>query len=150
MKHIQENYRTVADKIDRVCRTFNAQTELIAVSKNHSEKSVLNLLNANHLIFGENRVQEALSKFEGLKENHSNLQLHLIGPLQTNKVKDAVGIFDYIQTVDREKLAIKLSQEMERQNRWRDCVIARKVIVNRTCWITLYPMKTKPIAPISA
>lgn len=76
---------------------------------------MLELIDANHFVFGENRVQEAVSKLEGLKANHPELQIHLIGPLQKNKVKDAVRLFDYIQTVDREKLAVKLAKEMEKQ-----------------------------------
>jgi pyridoxal phosphate enzyme (YggS family) len=74
-------------------------------------------LAAGQAVFGENRVQEAQGKYPDLQRTHPDLRLHLIGPLQTNKVKDAVALFDAIQTVDREKLARALAAEMARQNR---------------------------------
>jgi pyridoxal phosphate enzyme (YggS family) len=70
---------------------------------------------AGQRLFGENRVQEAHAKYPALKERHPDLELHLIGPLQTNKVREAISLFDVIQTVDRPKLARVLAEEMERQ-----------------------------------
>jgi PLP dependent protein len=89
-----------------------SDVELVAVTKIHSADTIMPILEAGHRAFGENRVQEALQKWPSLKQQYSNLELHLIGPLQTNKVKDAVGLFDVIQTVDRPKLARVLANEM--------------------------------------
>ncbi len=94
-----------------------SEVELVAVTKTHSAEKIIPALEAGHRIFGENRVQEALQKWPSLKQQYSNLELHLIGPLQTNKVKDAVGLFDVIQTVDRPKLARVLANEMTARDR---------------------------------
>jgi pyridoxal phosphate enzyme (YggS family) len=87
---------------------------LVAVSKTHGIGAVRQALAAGQRIFGENRVQEAMAKFPQLKAEFPDLVLHLIGPLQTNKVKDAIALFDVIETVDRPKLAEKLAEEMHR------------------------------------
>jgi hypothetical protein len=100
-----------------------AAINLVAVSKTHGAERVAALIGAGQRVFGENRVQEAQGKFPELKVQHSNLQLHLIGPLQTNKVKDAVALFDVIETVDRPKLARALAEEMARQGRTLDCFV---------------------------
>jgi pyridoxal phosphate enzyme (YggS family) len=94
-----------------------AAVALIAVAKTHPAAAVEAALAAGQTVFGENRVQEAQGKYPALQRQHPALRLHLIGPLQTNKVKDAVALFDAIQTVDREKLARALAAEMARQNR---------------------------------
>jgi pyridoxal phosphate enzyme (YggS family) len=94
-----------------------AAVTLIAVAKTHPAAAVEAALAAGQTVFGENRVQEAQGKYPALQRQHPALRLHLIGPLQTNKVKDAVALFDVIQTVDREKLARALGAEMARQNR---------------------------------
>lgn len=96
---------------------------LIAVSKTHPAGAVQEALMAGHRHFGENRVQEAEEKFPALKAKYPDLTLHLIGPLQTNKAKDAVALFDVIHTLDRAKLAEKLADEMLRQNRQLPCFI---------------------------
>lgn len=96
---------------------------LIAVSKKQSEERVRAVLDAGHRIFGENRVQEASLRWGSFKKDYDNVELHLIGPLQTNKVKEAVSLFDVIHTVDREKLATKLAAEMQVQNRTLPCFI---------------------------
>ncbi len=85
---------------------------LVAVSKTHPAEAVRAALAAGQRIFGENRVQEALAKFPALRREFPDLVLHLIGPLQTNKVKDAVAHFDVIETVDRPHLAEALAREM--------------------------------------
>lgn len=90
---------------------------LIAVSKTREVSDIQQALECGQRRFGENRVQEALRKFPLLKERYEDLELHLIGPLQTNKVRDAVGLFDVIETVDRPKLAAALAKEMARQGR---------------------------------
>ncbi|MGE5151002.1 MAG: YggS family pyridoxal phosphate-dependent enzyme, partial [Rhodospirillaceae bacterium] len=96
---------------------------LVAVSKTHGPERVRELLAAGHRIFGENRVQEAQEKFPALKAEYPDLELHLIGPLQTNKARDAVALFDVIQSVDRERLAGTLAKEMERTGKRPPCFI---------------------------
>ena len=96
---------------------------LIAVSKTHPARAVTSALKAGQRVFGENRVQEAAGKFPALREAYPDLKLHLIGPLQTNKVKQAVALFDAIHSVDRPKLAEKLADEMRLQNRRPACFI---------------------------
>ena len=96
---------------------------LVAVSKTHSAASVREALAAGHRAFGENRVQEALAKFRQLRADFPDLALHLIGPLQTNKVRDAVAAFDVIETVDRPRLAQALAKEMERTGRRPPCFV---------------------------
>jgi len=98
---IAENIATVKAKI----ANLRPSAELVAVSKNHDEAAVREAIAAGQRIFGENRVQEAQGKFPKLRTEFSELRLHLIGPLQTNKIKDALAIFDVIETLDREKLA---------------------------------------------
>jgi len=92
-------------------------TELIAVSKVQPNERVLNVLDQGHKIFGENKVQEAHGKWPMFRENFSSVKVHLIGPLQSNKVKQAVALFDAIHTVDRLKLAQKLSIEVQIQGK---------------------------------
>ena len=86
---------------------------MVAVSKNHSVESIKTAINSGIRIFGENRVQEAEKKFTSLKSKFQNIELHLTGPLQTNKVKNAIKIFDLFQTLDREKLAKEFSKHTE-------------------------------------
>ena len=90
---------------------------LIAVSKAHPQTVACSALTAGHRIFGENRVQEATAKWPELRQRFTDIDLHLIGPLQTNKAADAVALFDVIQTLDRERLAQALAREFERQDR---------------------------------
>ena len=92
-------------------------TQLIAVSKVQPNKRVLNVLDQGHTIFGENKVQEAHGKWPMFRENFSSVKVHLIGPLQSNKVKQAVALFDAIHTLDRLKLAQKLSNEVQIQGK---------------------------------
>jgi len=96
---------------------------LVAVSKTHPAEAVRAALKAGQRVFGENRVQEALAKFPGLRREFPDLVLHLIGPLQTNKVNDAVAHCDVIETVDRPRLAEALAREMERSGRRLPCYI---------------------------
>ena len=96
---------------------------LVAVSKTHGADRVRELLEVGHRVFGENRVQEAEGKFPDLKAAWPDLELHLIGPLQTNKARDAVALFDVIQSVDRDWLAAALAKEMERLGRRPACYI---------------------------
>ena len=91
--------------------------KIIAVSKTFSMDKIKPLIEYGHLDFGENKVQEAMEKWSDIKLSKSNLKLHLIGGLQTNKVKYAVKLFDYIHSVDSEKLAKKISDEQQKQNK---------------------------------
>lgn len=95
----------------------DADVQIIAVSKTFEAERIRPVLEAGHRIFGENRVQEAQSKWPALREEFDDVELHLIGPLQSNKAKDAVALFDVIETVDREKIARVLAAEIERQGR---------------------------------
>jgi len=92
-------------------------TQLLAVSKVQPNEKILNVLKQGHQVFGENKVQEAHSKWPMFRENFPNVKVHLIGPLQSNKVKQAVGLFDAIHTLDRLKLAQKLSNEIQAQGK---------------------------------
>jgi PLP dependent protein len=91
-----------------------AEVRLVAVTKTVPPSVIEESISAGQLLFGENRVQEARAKWPELKDRHRDLELHLIGPLQTNKVRDAVVLFDVIETVDRPKLARALAEEMKR------------------------------------
>ena len=91
--------------------------KIIAVSKTFSIDKITPLIEYGHLDFGENKVQEAMEKWSDIKLSKTNLKLHLIGGLQTNKVKYAVKLFDYIHSVDSEKLAKKISEEQKKQNK---------------------------------
>lgn len=90
---------------------------LVAVSKTFAADDIRPVLKAGQRVFGENRVQEAEAKWPGLKAEFPGVELHLIGPLQSNKAADAVALFDVIQTVDREKIAAELAREMKKQGR---------------------------------
>jgi pyridoxal phosphate enzyme (YggS family) len=92
-------------------------TELVAVTKTHGAERILPVLQAGHRTFGENRVQEAKGKWPGLRAQYPAIALHLIGPLQTNKVREAVELFDWIETLDRPKLAHALRGEIDRSGR---------------------------------
>lgn len=90
---------------------------LIAVSKGHGQAAIGTVIAAGQRVFGENRVQEAQSKWPELRQRHPGLELHMIGPLQTNKVREAVALFDVIHSLDRPKLADSLAAEFERSGR---------------------------------
>ena len=91
--------------------------KIIAVSKTFPIENILPLIDHGHLHYGENKVQEALEKWTDIKNMNLNIKLHLIGRLQTNKVKFALKIFDYIHSLDNEKLANKISEEQEKQEK---------------------------------
>ena len=97
---------------------------LVAVSKTYGEDAIWPVIEAGQRVFGENRVQEAMAKWPALRERLPEpLELHLIGPLQSNKAKEAVATFDVIESVDREKIAAALSQEMAKQQRQLPCYV---------------------------
>src|ERR1700722_20576453 len=119
LKAVQDRIAQAATAAGRDPRSV----ALVAVSKTHGIRAVRQALAAGQRIFGENRVQEAASKFPQLRADYPDLLLHLIGPLQTNKVKDAVALFDVIETADRPKLAEKLAEEMHRTGKRPHCYI---------------------------
>ena len=91
--------------------------KIIAVSKTFPIENILPLIDHGHLHYGENKVQEALDKWTDIKNQNNNIKLHLIGGLQSNKVKFALKIFDYIHSLDSEKLANKIADEQEKQGK---------------------------------
>ena len=107
---------------------------MIAVSKTFKEQDILPLLNYGHRDFGENKVQEALIKWPKLKEEYKEVKLHMLGKLQTNKVKFAVDIFDYIHSLDNLKLANKLANEIQKKNK----KIKLFIIKTRYCMNNVY------------
>lgn len=117
---ISQNLADILARIDAARKAAikpAAMTRLVAVSKTVPQEGVREALAAGQRLFGENRVQEAQTKFPELKAEFSDLELHLIGPLQTNKVKDAAALFDVIQTLDRIKLADALAAERDKSGR---------------------------------
>jgi len=119
LQDIQEKFAKA--EVGAARRAGSAQ--LIAVSKVQPDERVRAVLEQGHRVFGENRVQEAQSRWAPRCDRHADLILHLIGPLQTNKAADAVALFDVIEVVDRPKLAKALGDEMIRQNRRLECYI---------------------------
>jgi PLP dependent protein len=117
---IPARFRLVKEEIALAAQAVGRRpsaVKLVAVSKTVPAAVVEEAIEAGQRVFGENRVQEAYGKWPALKALHPDIELHLIGPLQTNKVKEAVALFDVIETVDRPKLARVLAEEMERQGR---------------------------------
>ena len=106
---IKENLKSKLSNYEKV--------KIIAVSKTFSQSAIAPLIDYGHLDFGENKVQEAVDKWTDIKLNNPKIKLHLIGKLQTNKVKFAVKLFDYIHSVDNEKLARKISDEENKINK---------------------------------
>jgi pyridoxal phosphate enzyme (YggS family) len=114
------NLNTVKSAIsmaERDARRPAGSVTLVAVSKTFEAEDVRPVILAGQRAFGENRVQEALGKWPRLKEEFGDIELHLIGPLQSNKAKEAVALFDVIETVDREKIAAELAKEIGRQGK---------------------------------
>jgi pyridoxal phosphate enzyme (YggS family) len=123
---VRANLNSVRDRIAAAARAADrpaGAVSLVAVSKTHPAEAVRAALGAGQRLFGENRMQEALAKFPELRQEFPDLELHLIGPLQTNKVRDAVAHCDVIETVDRPRLAEALAREMERSGRRPACYV---------------------------
>lgn len=102
---------------ERAARRESGSVTLVAVSKTFDADAVRPVIETGQRVFGENRVQEAQGKWPALREEFPDIELHLIGPLQSNKAKEAVALFDAIETVDREKIAAELAKEMAKQGR---------------------------------
>ena len=114
-----QNLLNIKSKVNKKISLQNISSipTIVAVSKTFKIEYISNLINHGHLHFGENKVQEAVEKWGKLKEIRKDLKLHLIGKLQTNKVKFAIKLFDYIHSLDNEKLAIKISSAQKGLNR---------------------------------
>lgn len=114
---VADNLRQLTSRIAQAARSVDrdpGSITLVAVSKKHDQNRIEMALAAGHRVFGENRVQEAEGKFPALKRAYPDLTLHLVGPLQTNKAEDAVGLFDVIQSLDRERLASALRKASDK------------------------------------
>ena len=120
MHHTKSNLIEINNKIKNKINSLSMDQynpKVIAVSKTFKEQDILPLLDYGHIDFGENKVQEALLKWPNLKEKYKNVKLHMLGKLQTNKVKFAVDIFDYIHSLDSLKLANKLANEIHKKDK---------------------------------
>ena len=118
MHDVIKSYIEVINAIEHRLKDQNInQPKVIAVSKTFSLDKILPLIDCGHLDYGENKVQEAIEKWSDIKLTKKELKLHLIGKLQTNKVKQAIKIFDYIHSVDSEKLAKKIADEEDKQGK---------------------------------
>ena len=109
---IENNIKLYLDKLN-----LNSSPKIIAVSKTFKIDKILPLIEHGHIDFGENKVQEAIEKWTEIKKKNSAIKIHMIGKLQTNKVKYAVKLFDYIHSVDSEKLAKKIADEQNKLNK---------------------------------
>ena len=116
-----ENVRSRIAGAARTAERTPADVTLIAVSKTRPAEAILPLIAAGQRVFGENRVQEAAAKWPGIKASHPDIELHLVGQLQSNKAEDAVALFDAIHSVDRPSLVDALGKAMAKVGRWPGC-----------------------------
>ena len=115
VKNLLNIQKNIEDHLKK--KNINNRPKILAVSKTFKIDNFLPLVEHGHLDFGENKVQEALDKWTEIKKNNSQIKLHMIGKLQTNKVKFAVQLFDFIHSVDSEKLAMKIANEQNKINK---------------------------------
>lgn len=124
---VAQNFIHIQNQISKTARAWDVPPQnlnLIAVSKKQPDARIDAALATGHVFYGENRVQEAAQRWnDNRRANHPDIELHLIGPLQTNKAADAISLFDVIHTLDREKLARMLRKEMDKQEREIPCFI---------------------------
>ena len=126
MENAATRLAEVRSNIARVCKPARRAPEdvtLIAVSKTHSAETIQPLIDAGQRVFGENRVQEAQGKWPALKAAHPDIELHLIGQLQSNKAEEAVALFDYIHSLDRPSLLAALAKAMDKAGRQVPCFV---------------------------
>jgi PLP dependent protein len=126
MSDVVARLQETRDAIARAARDFGRKPEavtLVAVSKTKPVEMIVPVLEAGQVDFGENYVQEAKEKWPALRERFPNSRLHMIGPLQSNKARDAVALFDVIQSLDRESLAKELAREIERAGKAPELII---------------------------
>ncbi len=114
-----QNFTKINQQIQAACKTARRENNvtITAVSKKHEARTIYPVLAMGHRTFGENRVQEAMQKWPALREEFDGIDLRLIGPLQSNKAKEAVGFFNTIETLDRPKIAKAIASEMSRQDK---------------------------------
>ena len=114
-----EKLTLIKSKVNEIInkKQLNTNPKIVVVTKKFSLDKIKPLLESGHTHFGENKIQEAEEKWSGVKNTYPNLKLHMIGKLQSNKAKKAVKIFDYIHSVDNEKLALKISQSEKELNK---------------------------------
>ena len=120
MHNVVNKIISIKDEIQQeisVTQEINYNPNIIAVSKTFPMSEILPLINVGHIHFGENKVQEAIDKWTDVKQSFDHIQLHMIGKLQTNKVKYAVQLFDYIHSLDNLKLAEKISVEEKKRGK---------------------------------
>ena len=119
MHNSVQKYKDIISSIDRKieAQKIHLTPKVIAVSKTFKLEKILPLIEYGHLDYGENKVQEAIEKWSEIKLKRQNIKLHLIGRLQTNKVKYAIKIFDFIHSLDSKKLAKKIADEQNKQNK---------------------------------
>ena len=120
------NLAAVRARIAEAARSVGrepGEITLVAVGKAQSEDRLIAALEAGQRVFGENYVQEAMARWPALKERYPDVTLHMIGAIQTNKIRDVVGLFDVVETLDREKLARALAREMATQDRRLPCFV---------------------------
>ena len=116
MHKIINNLISIKTELKSKLQNYN-KINIIAVSKTFPKEDILPLINHGHIDFGENKVQEAIEKWGDIKNDFPNIKLHMIGRLQSNKVKFAVSLFDYIHSLDNQKLAEKISLEQKKLNK---------------------------------
>src|SRR6202167_3479459 len=125
-EHLPPGLAAVEEAVARACkeaRRDRASVNLIAVSKTFDADAIEPVIKAGQVVFGENRVQEARSKWPGLMSAYAGISLHLIGPLQSNKTKEAVALFDAIHSVDRPSICEALAKEIVSQQRRPDLFV---------------------------
>ncbi|MBD1157404.1 YggS family pyridoxal phosphate-dependent enzyme [Pelagibacterales bacterium SAG-MED20] len=116
MINIVSNLISIQETLEKRIKNFK-QPNIIAVSKTFPMENILPLINHGHEHYGENKVQEAISKWENIKQDFTNIKLHMIGKLQTNKVKHVIPLFDYVHSLDSMKLAEKIANEQARMSK---------------------------------
>ena len=117
MHKIIVNLEGIRDKLKKFRSNQDKLPEIIAVSKTFTANEIMPLVEYGHLHFGENKIQEALQKWPKIKENFSNIKLHMLGKIQSNKVKYLLPVFDYLHSLDSIKVAEKISLEEEKKNK---------------------------------
>ena len=126
MHFIQKNLIDIKEKIERVSIKFNRDPDdvkLIVVTKKFDKESIMPLLDCGHLLFGENKVQEAKNKWEGILNSNKGIELHMVGGLQSNKIKDAVSIFTCIHSIDRYKILECINKNLNEKSLLRDIFV---------------------------
>ena len=112
MHTVSEKLKLIKNKVNNIVskKQLKTKPEIIVITKTFSLNNIVPILNNGHVHFGENKVQEAENKWSDIKNDYKNLQLHMVGGLQSNKAKRAVKLFDYIHSLDNDRLALKISQ----------------------------------------